>query len=167
MWAQASNIAEVYKIGKLESKACSNLLTEIPTNTGNQLAHLVKLTGDKSRDRLVLLCIVIDSICYKHRVNPRLHSMKFITHEALAGGVFNKGYSSATAAQSAWAQHLTNDDALLEILLKRMEQDYLALNSKLRKAWSHKDVVPRLDRMSYCALSLFDSITDGLTRGGM
>ena len=68
--------------------------------------------------------------------------MKFVTHEAIGSGVFNKGYCSCSALQSPWAEHLTNDVRLLGTLLQRMEGDFLAMNVKLRKPWGTKDVVP-------------------------
>ena len=35
-------MAEAYKIGRVEAKACANLLTEIPEEIGSRLADLVK-----------------------------------------------------------------------------------------------------------------------------
>ena len=68
--------------------------------------------------------------------------MKFVTHEAIGSGVFNRGFCSASPLQSHWAEHLTNDLRVLGTLLQRMESDFLATNIKLRKPWGAKDVVP-------------------------
>lgn len=65
---------------------------------------------------------------------------RFLTHDAIKEGVFNRDFCSAHGAFSAWPDDLTNTDGTLSLLLKRLESDWLALNPKLRKPYAARDV---------------------------
>ena len=69
---------------------------------------------------------------------------KFITHECVAYGIFARGFecTSSSANLALWNDALKNSDAILKLLLMRMEQDHLAMPPKLRKPWSSRDAEP-------------------------
>lgn len=71
----------------------------------------------------------------------RTYSMsKILTHECLAAGCLNKGYSSAGSTLAVWESILTNSEEALSLLACRMESDYLALAPKMRRAYKQADV---------------------------
>ena len=65
---------------------------------------------------------------------------KFISHESLAMGVWNRDHCTALPAMSTWAAELTNTNELLLLLCDRLETDYISQNAKMRRAYSGKDV---------------------------
>eukprot|EP00438_Fugacium_kawagutii_P031725 Skav231801 [mRNA] locus=scaffold668:112117:117725:- [translate_table: standard] len=67
---------------------------------------------------------------------------KFINHDGLAEGLLNHGYCSAQGFLLPWKQHLTNGHSLLNILLVRMEKDWVGTAPKMRKPWGLKDLEP-------------------------
>ena len=68
---------------------------------------------------------------------------KFITHEAVAAGVFSQSY--APPMDGPWAPLLSNEsEGVMEYFLLRLEGDYETLHVKQRKAYSGKDLEPRL-----------------------
>ena len=68
--------------------------------------------------------------------------MKFITHEAVAGGTFSRTYSPPNAG--VWQEPLCNAQPdVLDLFLQRLEKDFEALHVKQRKPWTGKDLVPR------------------------
>ncbi|CAK9097690.1 unnamed protein product, partial [Durusdinium trenchii] len=70
----------------------------------------------------------------------RKHSMpKFLNHDALAADLFNLNHTTGTGILASWKETLTNSEALLQLLVGRMEQDWLALAVKSRKPWNVKD----------------------------
>ncbi|CAJ1353318.1 unnamed protein product [Effrenium voratum] len=108
----AAAFATAYSVGKAEAGAALNLLNNIP---------------DHIRDRLWELA--------------RTHSMpKFIAHEGIAHGIFNSTYTSATASLVPWHQFLSNNDELLDLLCTRLENDWVSLSTKMRKAWTLRDI---------------------------
>ena len=71
----------------------------------------------------------------------RVHTMpKFITHDGLAEGLLNHGHCTATGFLVPWKTHLTNSHALLNVMILRMETDWIAMAPKMRKAWNLKDL---------------------------
>ena len=68
---------------------------------------------------------------------------KFISHEPIAQGLLNTGHSSGTGHLQQWSKQLTNNDALIAMLVNRLETDFIALAPKMRKPWG-KDVETRM-----------------------
>ena len=67
--------------------------------------------------------------------------LKVISHEPIASGLLNIGYSSAgTTALKVWDEVLTNTDATLSLLVARLEGDYVALAPKMRKQYKQSDI---------------------------
>ena len=65
-----------------------------------------------------------------------MHTMgKYLNHDGLAHGIFNRDYNGASAGLVAWDRFLTNSPPLLDMLVKRMVQDYESLAPKMRKPW--------------------------------
>ena len=67
---------------------------------------------------------------------------KFITHEPIASQWLNVGFSTGTGALQPWQKQLTNTEQLVNLLVDRMEKDYLALSPKMRRPWG-KDIESR------------------------
>ena len=61
---------------------------------------------------------------------------KFITHEAIAAGLFDQEYTSGVSAYIAWAVELRNSPEVLDLLCSRMESDYMQIRPKSRKAFT-------------------------------
>lgn len=72
-------------------------------------------------------------------VASRFTMPKWITHEPLAAGWFNLEYTSGHGHLASWAKPLTNTAELVQLLVERLEKDYVALAVKTRKPWG-KDV---------------------------
>ena len=70
--------------------------------------------------------------------------MRFMSHEALAAGVFNSDYCSAIATMDAWKTQLTNGDAVLSLLLTRLESDFSGTLAKMRKPFNGVAIAPGL-----------------------
>ena len=69
----------------------------------------------------------------------------FITHEPLAQSLFNENHNTAQGVLQPWSKQLTKNDHLLNVLVRRMEQDFSSLAVKMRKPWSGKDVETHLN----------------------
>ncbi len=69
---------------------------------------------------------------------------KFMTHEPLAGGIFNRSFNSGKGQWNAWSSHLLNSEQLLKLLTARMGNDYSQLSPKMRKPFTMKDLVAHL-----------------------
>ena len=72
---------------------------------------------------------------------------RFIHHEPLAHGIFNRDYTSASGGMmQQWESELTNngDCRLLQLLCDRMEVDWLALAPKMRKPYNVQQLDPRV-----------------------
>lgn len=65
---------------------------------------------------------------------------RFLTHDSIKEGIFNRDFCSATSAYSAWPAELTNNDEILELVLQRLQSDWLACNPKHRKPWTAQGV---------------------------
>lgn len=62
--------------------------------------------------------------------------VKFLNHDALAGGLFNRYQSVTTPNQAAWADVLVNTTESLLLVCDRMSEDFSATLQKLRKPWN-------------------------------
>ena len=74
--------------------------------------------------------------------DTRQHTMaRFLTHECVAAGVFNADFecTASTTTMSPWNDTLKNNLPVLQLLLARMESDYVALPPKLKKPWNGRD----------------------------
>ena len=65
---------------------------------------------------------------------------RFLTHESIANGLLSEKHCTATGTLGNWKQELTNTEALLELLVNRMERDWLATPPKQRRPWHVKDL---------------------------
>lgn len=70
---------------------------------------------------------------------------RFLHHEPIASGMLNSCHNAKSSATEAWESELQCTDDLVNLVLARMEADYLALHVKMRKPFSSKDIVPRFD----------------------
>jgi len=72
---------------------------------------------------------------------PRHHSqIKFISHEPLAHGFFNKSFNGAGGALSPWDGQLQNSDSSVNLMVDRLKSDYEGLTSKMRRPYGFKEV---------------------------
>ena len=62
---------------------------------------------------------------------------KFITHEAICGGIFNRDHNTASGQSAAWEPELHNTPEVLALLLERMERDFISLSVKMRTAYKY------------------------------
>ena len=65
---------------------------------------------------------------------------KFLTHESIAAGAWNRNHCTATDSQQSWQEVLCNTDQILHLTIDRMSRDWSNLAPKMRKAYSLKDV---------------------------
>ncbi len=70
---------------------------------------------------------------------------KFLTHDSIAEGMFNRDRCSSGTLLTAWQEHLVNTPELLTLLCRRLHDDYVATPLKFRKAWSTSQIVPWLN----------------------
>lgn len=75
---------------------------------------------------------------------------KFIHHEPISCGYFNKDFCSAGGSCAAWASELTNSPKSLDFLMQRLHLDFEGSHAKMRKAFTARDVAPRLLRFAAC-----------------
>ena len=68
---------------------------------------------------------------------------KFINHDGLADGLLNLGHQTASGYLVPWKQYLTNTDPLLDLMLKRIELDWVNLAAKMRKPWNSASLEPQ------------------------
>ena len=66
--------------------------------------------------------------------------MKFLTHDAICNGVFNRDHCAATGSMAGWEEPLSNNVQLLNVALDRMESDFSGLHAKMRKPYGTKEV---------------------------
>ena len=92
------------------------------------------------------MCKIVNKIITQHRPTAhqlRVHTQpKFINHEALADNLLNLGQCTATGFLLPWKQYLTNTNEILELVLMRMEKDWLSTGVKQRRPWNSKDLEP-------------------------
>lgn len=77
-----------------------------------------------------------------HRRSRRFSMQKFLTHEAIAEGVFNKDFCSAGPTMVAWQSQLLNNNDILMLLCERLELDYCHTPVKFRKPWNYQQCEP-------------------------
>lgn len=65
---------------------------------------------------------------------------KFLLHEAVAFGCFNEGYCGASGPLQAWDSVLVNSKKVVHLLVDRLAGDFEALNPRMRRPYSAKDV---------------------------
>ena len=145
-WGRAADLAVAYSIGATEARAAHCLLKQVPPAVVQKLCALVKpgLGNDVvaclsagAVSKLVLALSPV-SVCVSAR---RFTMAKFVTHESIAAGYFNSDYvGSATAVSATWADILVNNEAVLELLVERLERDYLAMPPKSRRPWNPRDL---------------------------
>lgn len=70
--------------------------------------------------------------------------IKFINHDCLAHGWFNRDEQLANSSQAAWHDILVNSTDSLTLLCERLSADFLSINQKLRKPWSSATVDTRM-----------------------
>ena len=66
---------------------------------------------------------------------------KFLTHEALSLGYFNRSFTGGTGLFNAWALELANNPVSLDFMIQRLRTDYERLTPKMRRAYGAKDIV--------------------------
>ena len=69
---------------------------------------------------------------------------RFLTHDAIHNGAFNRDFCSTPGHLSCWSAELTNNPKTLSLLIQRLESDWAALNPKMRKPYSFGHVDSRL-----------------------
>ena len=69
---------------------------------------------------------------------------RFVAHDGIANGIFNRTFTSATGSLVGWDKYLTNSDELLQLLCVRLENDWVSQAPKMRKPWTLKDIEPNL-----------------------
>ena len=69
---------------------------------------------------------------------------KFVTHEAIDGGIFNRDFSTATGQVSQWDAELQNNPETLSLMMERLELDFVSQSSKIRVAYkfAHVEIWP-------------------------
>ena len=140
LWDNAKDLASAYQIGRAEAAASMALLKEIDERVVSELTRMVKRPG-----------------CLWSGVPVFIRSYtlsRFLTHDAIGQGIFNRSTCTAQAAESEWQEVLTNSEPVLALLLERMEDDYCALNVKQRKAYGYKEVESRLNPLERLNLGL-------------
>lgn len=65
---------------------------------------------------------------------------RFMTHDSIAGGLFNSHHSTGVGQFSHWESECRNTPEILELLVRRMHDDYAQLHIKMRRAYSMKDL---------------------------
>lgn len=61
---------------------------------------------------------------------------RFLNHDGLAAGIFNREYQGATGQMTGWDRQLANHPELLSLMLNRMQTGYENLAPKMRKPWN-------------------------------
>ncbi|CAK9116501.1 unnamed protein product [Durusdinium trenchii] len=95
-WNSASELAEAYQLGKMESGAAMQLLNEVDEEVVESLSSHVK----------------------------KWSMGKFLTHEPVCNGIFNRDYTSGINALLPWEKDLKNSPESLALMCQRMELDY-------------------------------------------
>lgn len=143
----------------MEANAAMALLNHVPEEVSQELRSLVQYLCELMDSCCALLCVVATLVVVPHpfAFNSRQYSMqKFLTHDAIASGMFSAGECCAASTQSAWADALTLTPENLKVLVERMHADYSNLPSKLRKTWTTREIVTSLSLwlISFCHMSI-------------
>ncbi|CAE7238947.1 unnamed protein product [Symbiodinium pilosum] len=99
------------------------------------------------------LCKFVD-----HEIGLILHGLikvqgmnRFMSHEPLANGLFNRDMCTASSTMTAWSDCLTNTPAVLGLVCDRLEGDFLAQRPQMRKPYTARDVVPLMQTLLFRA----------------
>lgn len=65
---------------------------------------------------------------------------KFLTHDAIAQGAFNRETCTATSCMTAWQAQLLNTLEVVELLCNRMDSDFSSTGLKFRKPYTFNQV---------------------------
>lgn len=79
-WKNATGLARAFAMGPKESSAVYNLVTLVPEWVCDKLEEMVTTRG----------------------------MQRFLSHDSIAKGVFNSGWSSGIGSTEAWTEELTN-----------------------------------------------------------
>jgi len=67
----------------------------------------------------------------------RRHTMpRFINHDGISDGWLNLGHCSGSGVLLPWKLQLTNTGDILDLMLLRIEKDWVTLTPKMRKPWN-------------------------------
>lgn len=69
---------------------------------------------------------------------------RYITHEPLSAGIFNRDFNGATTSCQSWNTELQNSCKALALMCQRMQSDFVGLHPKMRKPWTLRDLEPSL-----------------------
>lgn len=81
-WSSATAVAKAYSIGRLESGAVSQLMCHVHPDVLQRITEDVKRRG----------------------------MARFLTHDAIARGVFSKAFASGIGVAESWADQLVNGE---------------------------------------------------------
>jgi len=74
-------------------------------------------------------------------LQPRKYSMgKFITHEPIHAGYFNRDFGSGVGVAAAWEAELKNSPESVDLLCQRLESDFLSLRDGKKRAYTSMSV---------------------------
>ncbi|CAK9042559.1 Uncharacterized protein SCF082_LOCUS24473 [Durusdinium trenchii] len=131
-WDTAAGVARAFSIGRAESSALFQLLTDVPDAIRAKLESCVKTRG----------------------------MTKFLNHDVIGKGTFSVGFSSAGGAMEGWTDALTNRKDNLDLVslyLQRIVSDHDSTPEPLRKALSFKEAT-RLHQATGCFLFMLDAL---------
>lgn len=66
---------------------------------------------------------------------------RFLTHDAIAQGIFNRTTCTAGTAMTAWQAQLVNTTAVLKLMCQRMDQEFAHTPLRFRKPWNYTQLV--------------------------
>lgn len=161
-----ASFASAYSLGPQESGAAINLLRNIPVSVKECLTHLVQFLCWLSKfsftpNHLFWVFFWFISLPASQFIvrfiEVRKHTMpKFINHDCIADGLLNLSHQTASGFLLPWKQQLTNTQPLVDLLLSRMELDWLNVMPKSRKAWNSASLAPWLGIRQFCSKQTWD-----------
>lgn len=138
-WSSASELAEAYQLGKMESGAAVQLMQNVDTEVVEILSEHVKNLISTACSMLVIRNAVERTLHGPAKL--RKWSMgRFLTHDPICQGLFNRDYTAGVGVLLPWASELTNTPQSLKLMCQRMEADYSQTRPKLRKTWTFNTV---------------------------
>ncbi len=66
---------------------------------------------------------------------------RFLTHDAIAQGIFNRDCCTAGATMTAWQEQLVNTTDVLKLMCQRMDQEFNNTPLRFRKPWNYTQLV--------------------------
>ncbi|CAK9000672.1 unnamed protein product [Durusdinium trenchii] len=114
-WENVSAVSRAFNIGRSEAAAASNLQSRVDPSVTTSLKAAVAMRGLRS----------------------------FITHDLIAKGTFNDGFTSGQGATEPWTQELTNglDHRLVELFVRRICADWDRTPKNMQKALGYKEAL--------------------------